>query len=146
VKTGAQPILRVATREDIPAMHRIRLAVRENILTSKIGESDYVEVIEKLGQGWVIEAEGVMTGFAFGTLDGNIWALFVHPGHERRGYGRILHDVMISWLFAQGCERLWLTTGTGTRAERFYRAAGWAYAGVAGGEARYELANGKMPP
>ena len=146
MKTGAQPVLRVATREDIPAMHRIRLAVRENILTSKVDESDYLEVIEKLGQGWVIEADGIMTGFAFGTLDGNIWALFVHPDHERRGYGRILHAVMVSWLFAQGCDRLWLTTGTGTRAERFYRAAGWAHVGDEGGEARYEMANGRMAP
>jgi GNAT superfamily N-acetyltransferase len=123
-------------------MHRIRLAVRENILTSRVDESDYAEMIDRLGCGWVTEADGVMTGFAFGTRDGNIWALFVDPEHEGRGYGRILHGVMVTWLFAQGCERLWLTTGTDTRAERFYRAAGWEYVGPEDGEARYEMGRG----
>ena len=79
--------------------------------------------------------------FAIGNEQtGNIWALFVDPGHERRGYGRRLHDVMISWLFSQGLETLWLTTGQNTRAQGFYEAAGWQRTGtVTGGDVRYEL-------
>jgi uncharacterized membrane protein len=50
------------------------------------------------------------------ATSGNIWALFVHPDHERRGYGRLLHDTMVSWLWATGLERLLLTTEPGTRA------------------------------
>jgi GNAT superfamily N-acetyltransferase len=59
------------------------------------------------------------------THERNIWALFVDPEHERRGYGRMLHDTMTDWLRSRGVERLWLTTEPGTRAQKFYEAAGW---------------------
>jgi GNAT superfamily N-acetyltransferase len=66
--------------------------------------------------------------------------LFVHPDHERRGHGRRLHDAMVAWLWSRGLERLWLTTQPGTRAEKFYAAAGWVRTGVASrGEVRFEL-------
>lgn len=69
----------------------------------------------------------------------NIWALFVDPGLEGRGAGRALHDAMIDWIFGEGLERVWLGTEPGTRAERFYRSAGWRYIGNESGDARYEL-------
>ena len=124
-------MLRQATRTDIPAMHRVRLAVRENRLTSTaITEADYIPAIEEHGRGWVVEENGEVVGFAVGdTRDGNIWALFVHPSHEGRGHGQRLHDAMVSWLWSQGLERLWLTTDPGTRAQAFYEAAGWQHAG-----------------
>jgi GNAT superfamily N-acetyltransferase len=123
-------------------MHRIRLAVRENRLTSSaITAADYVPAIQETGRGWVALESGAVCGFAIGNrLDGNIWALFVEPGHEGCGHGRRLHKEMVEWLFQQGLPRLWLTTGSGTRAERFYRAAGWQFIGrLVSGEARYEL-------
>ena len=41
--------------------------------------------------------------------------------------------------FAAGLDRLWLTTEPGTRAQRFYEAAGWTLAGTTDqGELRYE--------
>ena len=49
---------------------------------------------------------------------GNVWALFVDPRHEGRGYGRRLHDTMVTWLWERGHQRLCLTTEPGTRAER----------------------------
>lgn len=126
-------MLRKAGRADIPAMHRIRLAVKENRLTTTaITEADYRPAIEEHGCGWVVEEGGEVVGFAVGDKrDGNIWALFVHPSHEGRGHGRQLHDAMVSWLWAQGCERLWLTTDPNTRAQAFYEAAGWRHAGQA---------------
>lgn len=61
------------------------------------------------------------------------------PDHERRGYGPSLHDTMLEWLWSTGLERLWLTTEPGTRAQRFYEAAGWQLAGsTESGELRYE--------
>jgi len=131
--------LRTARREDIPAMHRVRLAVRENVLASAITEADYIPAIEETGRGWVVEADGGIVAFAVGNArTGNIWALFVHPGHEARGYGRRLHDRMVRWLHGQGMRRLWLTTQPATRAERFYQAAGWRFDGLTeGGEARF---------
>ena len=62
------------------------------------------------------------------------------PEHERPGYGRQLHDAMVGWLWSAGLRSLWLTTEPGTRAQRFYEAAGWQLMGTtAGGEVRYEL-------
>ena len=137
--------LRQATRSDIPAMHRVRLAVTENRLTSTaITEEHYIPAIEQTGRGWVIEVDGIVQAFAVGNkVTGNIWALFVDPAHERRGFGRQLHDAMVSWLLAQGLQRLWLGTGPDTRAQRFYEAAGWqAKGGQPDGEILFELRPG----
>lgn len=134
--------VRVATAADIPAMQRIRRSVRENRLVSGvISDEDVYRAITVEGRGWVVEVGGVPVGFAVGNdQTGNIWALFVDPSHERRGYGRSLHDVMVAWLWSRGLLRLWLTTDPDTRAARFYRAAGWRYAGCAEhGEVRFVL-------
>jgi GNAT superfamily N-acetyltransferase len=132
--------LRQAGREDIAAMHRVRLSVRENRLASPITEADYRPAIEQTGRGWVVEVEGVVEAFAVGNrVTGNIWALFVEPAHERQGHGRRLHDVTVQWLFAQGADRLWLSTEPHTRAQRLYESAGWSPTGILGsGEAGYE--------
>lgn len=61
------------------------------------------------------------------------------PELEARGLGRMLHDAMMDWFFAQDVERVWLSTDPGTRAEGFYQAAGWRRAGDYHGEARYEM-------
>jgi len=132
---------RRATRSDIPGMHIVRLAVRENRLTtSAVTEEHYIPAIESTGRGWVIEDHGEVIAFAIGNSEtGNIWALFVHPNHEGKGYGRSLQDVMVSWLFEQGLTRLHLDTELGTRAQRFYEASGWTCVGHdADGEALYE--------
>ena len=138
---SAPAVLRQAHAADVAAMHRVRLAVRENPLRSAIvTEADYVPYLERHGRGWLVEADGAVQGFAIGDRrDGNIWALFVAPGAEGRGYGRRLHDTMLEWLAAQGCARVHLTTQAGTRAERFYERAGWRRSGVtASGEIRFE--------
>lgn len=133
--------LREADRRDIDAMHRVRLAVRENRLASAIGHDDYVRAIETTGRGWVVEDEGRVAGFAVANArTGNIWALFVDPAYERRGFGRRLHDTMLHWLFSTGADRAWLSTQPGTRAERFYEAAGWRRTGINdNGELEFEL-------
>lgn len=133
--------LRQAQRRDIGGMHRVRLAVRENRLSppDRISEADYMREIELPGRGWVIETGGAIIAFAIGnSADGNIWALFVDPDHEGHGHGRRLHDVMVDWLGCQGSRELWLTTAPGSRAQRFYEAAGWRCVGpVKGGELRF---------
>lgn len=130
-------------------MHRVRLAVRENRLapTTHITEADYTTAITTNGRGWVVEEDNGIVGFAVGTAhDGNVWALFVHPDHEARGHGRRLHDTMLAWLRSRGLQRLWLTTGPGTRAEGFYRRAGWQDCGLtAKGEILFEMHAHPMP-
>jgi len=143
--------LRQATRADIPAIHEVRMSVRENQLarSSAITERDYVEYLETLGRGWVIEGAGHIVGFVVGNAQsGNIWALFVHPEFEQRGFGRRLLDTAIGWLCSQGLTRLWLTTEPATRARSFYESAGWVNAGTTEyGEVRLELStNDQRPP
>ena len=134
--------LRPATPEDVDAMHRVRMAVRENVLSdpAAITPRHYLDMLGRRGRGWVVEEGGEIVAFAVADQSRrNVWALFVAPGHERRGHGRALHDAMMAWLFSQGDETVWLGTEPGTRAERFYRAAGWREAGRRpDGEIRFE--------
>ena len=135
-------MLRAARASDIPAIQRVRASVKENRLVSTIiTDEDVRTAIEDTGRGWIVEQEGEIVAFAIGNaITGNIWALFVHPEYEGRGYGRQLHDTMVDWLWAAGVGSLWLTTEPGTRAQRFYEAAGWRLTGTTDrGELRYEL-------
>jgi GNAT superfamily N-acetyltransferase len=141
--------LRLATELDIPAMHRVRLSVRENRLSNpaRITTADYVAAMDDLGRSWLIEADDQVVAFGTGYRDGSVWALFVHPEHEGHGYGRTLHATVVDWLWSLGHPRLWLTTGPATRAERFYVAQGWQPCGLeAGGDLRLELCRPDAPP
>lgn len=125
---ASPPIFRQATTEDIPAMSAIRLSVRENVLSnpSRITEQMYRDYLEPLGRGWVAEIDGVVAGFCYADkTDTSIWALFIAPGHEGRGYAKVLLALAVDWLFALGAQQVRLSTGTGTRAERFYAMQGW---------------------
>jgi GNAT superfamily N-acetyltransferase len=124
-------------------MHRVRTSVRENVLGSPsvVTWAFYRGMLNKRGRGWVAESAGCIVGFSVADLEArNIWALFVHPDHERRGFGRGLLDCAVTWLLEQGVESMWLTTDAATRAEGFYRAAGWQAVGAEpSGEIRFEL-------
>ena len=97
-------ILRPATRADVAGMQRVRHAVKENRLVSRvIADAQVVDAIERTGRGWVVEVEGEVVAFAIGNaVDGSVWALFVDPLHEGRGHGRRLHDIMVEWLYSRG--------------------------------------------
>lgn len=143
-RSGPAPSLRRAELADIAAMHVVRCAVRENRLSrpDRIRHEDYRAMLERDGRGWVAEVDERIVGFAVADLRrSNVWALFVDPEHEKRGIGLALHDVMMAWFFAQaGVECVWLTTAPGTRAEGFYRRAGWRACGLdAQGEMRFEM-------
>lgn len=90
--------LRRARLRDITGMHRVRLSMQENRLVSRVlGEKDYAVVLETKGRGWVVEERQVIVAFAVANSEnGSVWALFVEPDHERKGYGRQLHDVMVN--------------------------------------------------
>jgi GNAT superfamily N-acetyltransferase len=121
------PLLRQATRADVDGIFSVRYAVTENRLQpGKIDAEDVRREIEDSGRGWVVEVDGQIVGFAIGNLrSGNIWALFVLPGHQGQGHGQRLHDTMIAWLWSQGLTQLWLSTGIGSRAEAFYARNHW---------------------
>lgn len=135
--------IRVATEADIPPMHEVRVSVRENRLSdpSHIQLDDYRTMLTQRGRGWVAEIDGRMAGFAVADRErSNVWALFVHPEFEGRGVGRRLHDVMMGWFFETGADGAWLGTSPATRAEVFYKSAGWRIVGrEANGELRLEM-------
>ena len=135
--------IREATIADIAEMHRIRMAVMENRLSdpAKVRLSDYEDLIRSQGKGWVSHVDGQIHGFGFiNSFSNNFWALFVEPGYEKLGIGRRLHDRMLEWAFGSGQTNLWLTTAARTRAEGFYRRAGWRDTGrTPDGEIRFEL-------
>lgn len=79
---------------------------------------------------FVAEADGTVVGFvAVGAGDdaGELYAIYVTPGHWGTGAGRALiargEESLRESGFAEA--RLWVLDGN-ERAERFYRSAGWA--------------------
>ena len=140
--------VREASTSDIPAMHAIRLRVRENQLSdpSVVTEKDYQEFMGRDTMSWVMETEGEIIGFVMVDVEKqNLWALFVAPEQEGRGVGRALHDVMIAW-YSGRADLLRLSTAPNTRAGSFYRGAGYSAIGsTATGELIFELRTGRTP-
>ncbi len=134
--------IRYAITADIPQIQLIRNAVTENKLSDPgiITDSDCDIYINQRGKGWVCEFDNTIVGFAIADLkENNIWALFVHPEYERNGIGRKLHDTMINWYFSKTSTTVWLSTDPGTRAEQFYRKAGWKESGIHKSEIKFEM-------
>jgi len=119
---------RRATAADIPAMSRIRLAVRENALSdpARITEAMYRDYLDAQGRGWVAELDGAIIGFSYADrADASIWALFVDPEREGLGAGKLLLRLAVDWLFEIGHDEIRLGTQVDTRADRFYVEQGW---------------------
>ncbi len=134
---------RVAEIKDIPQIQVVRNLVKENRLSDPalVPDSDVEDYITRRGRGWVCEINGQIVGFAIADLvDNNIWALFIHPGFEKLGIGKKLHDEMMNWYFSETDKTVWLGTSPKTRAELFYRKAGWKEIGMHGkGEIKFEM-------
>lgn len=134
--------IRPATLADIPAMHEVRVSVRENRLSNpnRITPADYAEMLQGRGAGWVAEQHNQIVGFAFvDERELNVWALFLLPEVEGRGIGRALQAELLAYCAHRQLPSLWLSTAPGTRAEGFYEATGWTRTGLtAGGEMRFE--------
>ena len=119
---------RRAVEADVPALMRIRLAVRENRLSNpaRVTPAMCIDYLDKLGRGWVAELDGEIIGFSYADrTDASIWALFVDPAHEGRGAGKQLLRLAADWLFEIGHDEVRLGTQANTRADRFYAAQGW---------------------
>lgn len=124
--------IRKAVITDIPAMHRIRRTVKENVLTNPLAvqEADYIPFLTKDAAAWVYEESDQIMGFAILDMEaGEVWALFVDPDFEGNGIGSQLHDTMVGAYFASGQTELILGTEPGTRAEAFYRQNDWDQTG-----------------
>jgi len=136
-------IFREATIPDIPQIQIVRNSVRENTLSDPglVTDADCADYLTRRGKGWVCTVDDRVVGFSIVDLvDRNVWALFLLPEYEGQGIGRQLHDRMLDWYFDQTPDTIWLGTAPGTRAEGFYRKAGWREVGTHGkGEVKFEM-------
>jgi GNAT superfamily N-acetyltransferase len=133
-------LIRKANRTDLPRVMEIRAGVRENRLRdpSRVTVEDVSWFVENPGI-FFWEEDRRIVGFSAGDpRNGNIFALFVEEPYERRGIGRALFERACNVLIEAGCSRMWLTTWPGTRAERFYREAGWYVCGTDDGNLVFE--------
>ncbi len=120
-------LIRKATAADQLRIHAIRMGVSENVLSdpSKVTDEEVAWYREQ-AIFLVAEVDNVVVGFTCANHQtGLVWALFMDKDHEGRGLGRALLDAALDRLLAAGHAQAWLTTGAGTRAERFYLRHGW---------------------
>lgn len=133
---------RPATRADLPRIHQVRHGTAENPLTDP-ARVTAAEVLWYLDHAifLVSEDESGIQGFTCANHQtGLIWALFVIDGAQGRGHGTALLDAALARLRAAGHRQAFLTTGQGTRAERYYQARGWRKMGTdAQGELVFRL-------
>jgi len=125
-------MIRNASESDILRIIEIRGAVRENRLRdpSRVTTQDLQWFIANAAM-FVCELDGRIIGFsAADPRDGSIFALFMDPDYEKCGFGTLLFERACKVLTVAGCRRRWLITSAGTRAEQFYRNAGWKLVGV----------------
>jgi len=136
-------IIREATIDDILQIQVVRNSVSENTLSDPnlVSDKDCEEFLTRRGKGWVCEIDQEIVGFSIADLkENNIWALFLKPEFEKQGIGKILHDTMLDWYFKQTKKTVWLGTTPGTRADMFYRKAGWKENGTCGkDEIKFEM-------
>src|SRR5262245_58480878 len=99
-------MIRPMRPDDIAAVTLVRTSVRENHLSVEgmaergiTAERIITELtLDALG-GWVAEAAGEIVAFSMADKrDGQLFALFTKPGHERRGYGAALLAEAETWL------------------------------------------------
>ena len=135
--------IREANTGDIEQIQIVRNAVKENTLSNPnlVTNEDCRIFLTERGKGWVCEINNQIIGFSIADMkDHNIWALFVHPDFDKQGVGRQLHEIMLNWYFSQTKKTVWLGTAPNTRAEAFYRKAGWKEIGTHGkGEIKFEM-------
>jgi GNAT superfamily N-acetyltransferase len=136
-------IFREAKIDDIKQIQFVRNSVKENTLSNPdlVTDQDCEEFLTQRGKGWVCEINDKIVGFAIADLkEDNIWALLLHPEFEGKGIGTRLHEIMLDWYFLNGKENVWLGTSPDTRAEKFYRKAGWTQNGLYGKkELKFEM-------
>ncbi len=136
-------IIREAKINDIHQIQIVRNLVTENTLSDPnlVTNKDCEFFLFTKGKGWVCEINNEIVGFSIVDLiDNNIWALFINPEFEKKGIGKQLHKIMLDWYFNQTKKKVWLGTSPKTRAENFYRKAGWIEIGLHGNnEIKFEM-------
>lgn len=142
-----QVLIRTATPDDVDTLCAIRTSVVQNHLSLEqmagLGITPQVlsDTLRAAPCGWIAEVDGLAAGFSMVDLDeGEVFAMFVLPSHEKLGLGRQLMAVAEAALFERH-DRLYLVTDgrDEIRANGFYQRLGWSVVGpVDGDDVRYE--------
>jgi len=143
----SDPVVRLATPQDVDVIFAIRTGVRENAMSldqlHAVGVTHESVARDLAGplRAWIAEIDGEAVGFSMAdNRRGVVFAMFSRPGFDGRGLGRRLMHEAETWLFRDHAT-IWLTTDSDptVRSHGFYKALGWRYAGtVDNGEARYD--------
>jgi GNAT superfamily N-acetyltransferase len=147
VHEGNDIVVREAVGADLPGTTPVRTSVAENLLTREqlaergITEASIAASFLADSRGWVAERSGDILAFCIADrASRSIFALFVLPQFEGRGLGSRLLGLALDWLWDNGADMVWLTTGPDTRAAPFYERRGWVATGTTEtGDVRYEL-------
>jgi len=121
------PLLRSATRADLPRIHQVRHGTVENRLGNPALVTDD-EVAWYMDEAifLVSEDESEVQGFiCVNHQTGYVWALFVIDEAQGRGHGTGLLNAAMTRLREAGHRQAFLSTGKGTKAEGFYKGRGW---------------------
>lgn len=127
-------VFREVTADDVHDLFLVRISTDENPMSlEELEQAGYTEqfVKEKLRsefKGWLCEADGRTVGFTVGNRESDeMLVIAVLPAYINRGIGSRLLSMVERWLFANGNDRIWLTTDIDTklRAYSFYRKNGW---------------------
>ena len=117
------------------------------VASERLANGEDIDAVVLATAGWIRYVYGIneldekIVGFSIVDLEqNNVWALFVKPGFDKQGIGKLLHDTMMDWYFDQTTKEIWLGTSPNTRAELFYRKAGWIERGKHGSdEIKFEM-------
>lgn len=123
--------IRPAESTDVPALFHIRTSVRENHLSREqlaglgITEASIAKMISSAPCAWVaVSGDDVVAFSMIDIAEGALFAAFVLPSHEGRGFGAQLVCAAENELFKHHSE-IWLETAEESRAAGFYRHLGW---------------------
>lgn len=139
--------VRLAVPDDIPTLFDIRVSVLENhlsrsqLLEWNVTPGTTLQLMRQSPCIWVGEVNGEVVAFATADIEGgSVFAMFVRPGFEGLGLGRLLMDEVEALLFRHH-ELIWLETDgrDPVRANGFYLKRGWTVAArLEEGDVRYE--------
>ena len=142
-----QVLIRTATPDDVDTLCAIRTSVVQNHLSLEqmagLGITPQVlsDTLRAAPCGWIAEVDGQAAGFSMVDLDeGEVFAMFVLPSHEKLGLGRQLMAVAEAALFEHHDTLYLVTDGRDEiRANGFYQRLGWSVVSSADGDdVRYE--------
>jgi GNAT superfamily N-acetyltransferase len=124
--------LRPATRADLPRIYEVRYGTKENRLTDPALVTDDEVAWYMTGAIFLVsEDDSGVQGFTCANHQtGYVWALFVIEEEQGHGHGTALLDAVVTRLREAGHRQAFLTTGEGTKAERFYESKGWRRMGT----------------